>query len=85
MTDPKPSRQLTAAEIIGLTDAEIIRALRIIRHSSRSQRNGRHIQSINAVAQAAGLSRMQCYRISNGQPIGPKARTGLSLVLRAVT
>jgi hypothetical protein len=44
-------------------------------------RYGRHIQSINAVAITAGLNRRQLYRIANGEPIGDRARAGLSHAL----
>jgi hypothetical protein len=71
--DDKPSRQLP--------DEEIRRLIRCIRHSSQSDRYGRRTQSINAVAQAAGLSRKQLYRIAAGEPLGPRARMELSRVL----
>jgi hypothetical protein len=64
-----------------LTDAEIVRRLRFIRYSSRADRYGRHIQSINAVALAAGLNRRQLYRVANGEPIGDRARVALSHAL----
>jgi len=64
-----------------MTDEEIRQRLRGVRHSSRADRYGRHIQSINSVAIAAGLSRKQIYRICDGSPIGPRARMGLSRVL----
>jgi hypothetical protein len=64
-----------------MTDEDIRRRLRGVRHSLRADRYGRHIQSINAVAIAAGLSRKQIYRICNGSPIGPRARMGLNRVL----
>ena len=64
-----------------MTDEEIRWLLKVIRHSSRADRYGRHIQSINAVAIAAGLSRRQIYRVIHGEPIGPRARIGLSRVL----
>jgi hypothetical protein len=63
-----------------MTDEEIRWTLKVIRHSSRADRYGRHIRSINAVAIAAGLSRMQIYRIIHGEPIGPRARMQLRRV-----
>ena len=63
-----------------MTDEEIRRMLKIVRNSSRAERYGRHIRSINAVAIAAGLNRRQLYRIVNGEPIGPRARMQLSRV-----
>jgi hypothetical protein len=64
-----------------MTDEEIRRRLRVIRHSSKAERYGRHIQSINAVALGAGLNRRQLYRIVNGEPIGDRARVALRRVL----
>jgi hypothetical protein len=64
-----------------LSDEDIVRQLRAIRYSSRADRYGRRTTSINAVALCAGLNRRQLYRIVNGEPIGDRARVGLSLVL----
>lgn len=67
--------------LVTLSDEEIIRRLRVIRHSSRSARYGRHILSMNAIAVAAGLARERLHRVVNGEPIGRKYRTELSRVL----
>jgi hypothetical protein len=64
-----------------LSDEDIVRKLRIICHSSRSERYARRATSINGIALAAGLNRRQLYRIVNGEPIGDRARVGLSRVL----
>jgi hypothetical protein len=66
-------------------DEAIRRWIQVVRHSSRAARYGRRITSINAVAQAAGLSRKHLYRIANGEPIGPRARAELSRVLTCDT
>jgi hypothetical protein len=64
-----------------LSDAEIIRRLRIIRHSSTFERNARRAPSINGTANAAGVSREYLHQIINGKPIGRYARPKLSRVL----
>jgi hypothetical protein len=61
-----------------LSDDEIVRRLREIRFSPSAHRNGRRAASINAAATVAGLSRMQVYRVIHGEPLGARARAGLS-------
>ena len=61
-----------------LSDAEIVRRLTTIRHSSRAARYGRRITSINSIATAAGIARETVHRIINGASIGPRARAELS-------
>lgn len=64
-----------------LSDDEIRRRLRAIRHSSRHERNARRAPSINATAAAAGLSRETLYCIARDEPIGQRARRELTRVL----
>jgi hypothetical protein len=64
-----------------LSDAEIIRRLRTIRHSPSRERYARRAPSINGIAKAAGISREYLFRLLKGEPIGSPAREKLSLVL----
>ena len=61
-----------------LSDHEIIRRLRTVRHSSQDERNARRAPSINAIATRAGLTREAVYRIIRTGSLGTKSRAGLS-------
>lgn len=65
-----------------LSDAEILRRLREIRHSSRTERYARRAVSMNAIAQSADLSRCHLHDIAAGRrPLGPISRHALSQAL----
>ena len=65
-----------------LSDAEIIRRLRAVRHSSRIKRNARRAPSINALADQAGLTRAMLYEILKTGRLGPKSRKGLTIAFQ---
>lgn len=50
-----------------MTTEEIIRAIRVIRHSSKRERNAGRLPSINRLAQETGLQRQAFYRIASGE------------------
>ncbi len=64
-----------------LSDDEIVRRLRVIRHSPTHYRNGHQAPSINALSALSSLSRKQIYRICQGEPLGPRSRAELSQAL----
>jgi hypothetical protein len=65
-----------------LSDAEIIRRLRVIRQSLKNERYARRIQSVNAVAVQAGLNRTYVHALIAGtRNLGPQTRGKLSVVL----
>ena len=64
-----------------LSDAEIVRRLRIIKHSPQHDRCARRTPSLNAIANAVSITRMQIYRIIRGDPLGPRSRSELNRVM----
>lgn len=65
-----------------LSDEEIIRRLKLVRHSSRVERNARRILSMNRIAEQTGLSRKHLYALCNGtDPITPNVRRRLSDIM----
>jgi hypothetical protein len=65
-----------------MTDEEIIRALKAIRHSSISDRVAGRSRSISDVAKASGICNMHIYCIIKGSyRLGPKSRAALSCAL----
>lgn len=65
-----------------LSDAEILRRLRIIRHSPQHLRNARKAPSINGLATAANLARCHLHDLEAGRRnLGPVSRTSLSQAL----
>ena len=65
-----------------LSDDEILRRLKTIRHSPSFERNARRATSMNGIATASGLSREYLHRLANGsERLGPRAREALSRVL----
>ena len=68
--------------LVTLTKAEIVRRLRIIRHSSRTERYARRAPSMNGIALAAGLSREFIHKIAEGTRLpSPRAVDALSRAL----
>ena len=65
-----------------MTDEEIFRRLRTIRHSSKHERNARRALSINAVATMTGLSRVAIYEVLRTGRLGPRSRPALSKALK---
>ena len=76
----KPSKPETS-----LGEAEIRRRLQAIRFSSKHERNCRRAISINAVAQAAGLSRISIYAYTNGLHISDQRRRQLTVALNLLS
>jgi hypothetical protein len=65
-----------------LPDDEIIRRLRMIRYSSRHERQARRAPSIRAVALQAGIRKDHLYRLLSGRRhLTDRLRQGLSLAL----
>jgi len=64
-----------------LSDAEIMRRLRAIRYSDRSERQARRIQSINGIAREAGMPRPYLFEIVSTGRLGSLSREKLSRVL----
>jgi hypothetical protein len=64
-----------------LSDEEIVRRLRIIRHSPQADRYARRATSMNGIAQAADVAREYLYSIVNGEPFGQRTRLALSRIL----
>jgi hypothetical protein len=64
-----------------LADDEIIKRLRTIRFSSRSERCARRLVSVSSIATVSGLSRRYLYRIALGERPGPRSAAILSRVL----
>ncbi len=64
-----------------LTDDEIRRRLREIKHSPRYLRYGRHLPSMNAVCQASGVSRNRVYQIALGSGFTEQTRGALTRAL----
>jgi hypothetical protein len=65
-----------------LSDEEIIRRLKEVRHSSISDRVAGRSTSIAEIARCSGVTNMHIYCIINGTyQIGPKSREGLSRAL----
>jgi hypothetical protein len=64
-----------------LSDQEIVRRLRAIRHSPASLRNARKAPSINAIALRADLSRNAVYVVASTGRVGPNARPKLVAAL----
>jgi transcriptional regulator with XRE-family HTH domain len=61
-----------------MTDEEIIRPLKAIRHSSRGDRVRRRSLTMADVARETGISRETLQKIASGQlTIGPSTRTAL--------
>jgi hypothetical protein len=73
MTDAKPSRQLTAAEIV--------RELRRLRHDPANGRGKARKVPIRRIAAQAGLSRASLYRAINEGLLSDNSREALSPVL----
>ena len=65
-----------------LSDHEIIRRLRMIRYSSRHERQARRITSLRSIATASGIQIDYLYRVLSGQRhLTDRLRQHLSLVL----
>ena len=64
-----------------LSDAEIVRRLRAIRFSPTHLRNARRAPSMNGLATKAGLTREWLFQLTNGAPMGNKARSRLTMAL----
>ncbi len=65
-----------------LSDAEIVRRLRIIRHSPQHLRNARKAPSINGLATAANLARCHLHDLAAGRRnLGSLSRAALSQAL----
>jgi hypothetical protein len=61
-----------------MTDEDLTRQLKAIRHSSRGDRSHKRSLSMSAVARETGISRETLQKIASGQlPIGPSTRTAL--------
>lgn len=56
-----------------LSDAEIVRRLSIIRHSSRAARYGGYLPSISGVASRAGITQQAIYQILKTGSLGVSA------------
>jgi predicted DNA-binding transcriptional regulator AlpA len=66
-----------------LPDVEILRFLTHIRYSSTAARNARKAISINAIAEAAGITRAAIYAMLKTGSIGP-SRARLSAAIERV-
>jgi hypothetical protein len=64
-----------------LTDAEIFRRLRTIKHSSPTERNARRAPSIHGLAQHAGLTTAAIYQVLKKGSLGRVSRPALALAL----
>jgi hypothetical protein len=81
--DTQPAEIVRNERTVTMSDEEIVRRLKVIRHSPDSLRNGRKIPSINGIATAVGLSRDYIYKIASGlRTPGPNAAAALSSVLK---
>jgi hypothetical protein len=63
-----------------LSDQEIVRRLKAIRFSTRSERQARRAPSINAIAKQAGLARPYLFEIISTGRLGSTARAKLNRV-----
>jgi len=61
-----------------LSDDEITRQIKEVRHSSRTDRNASRILSINHIAQATGLSREIIYQVARGAKLTGRVRQKLA-------
>jgi len=65
-----------------LTDYEIMRRLRMIRYSSRHERQARRARSLRSIAAESGIQIDYLYRVLSGQRhLTDRLRQHLSLVL----
>jgi transcriptional regulator with XRE-family HTH domain len=61
-----------------MTDEEILRALKTIRHSSYPDRVRKRSLTMSGLARATGITRENLHNIASGKTsIGPKTRTAL--------
>lgn len=61
-----------------MTDQDILRQLKAIRHSSSADRIRRRSRTISDVARETGIARETLQKTASGQlPIGPRTRTAL--------
>lgn len=61
-----------------MTDEEIIRPLKAIRHGSPADRIRRRTVTLSDVARETGITRGTLHKIASGElPIGPKTRSAL--------
>jgi hypothetical protein len=67
-----------------MTAAEVVRQLRIIRHSAQAARIGRRVPGIRTVARAAGLSFRTVYSIVQTGHITSDQAMALARALEAV-
>jgi hypothetical protein len=68
-----------------LSDDEILRRLREVRHSPQASRNARQAVSINGIANAANLSRCHVHDLQAGRrALGPISRLALSEALTSL-
>jgi hypothetical protein len=61
-----------------LSDEEIIRQLKAVRHSDVTERNARRAPSMNAISERVGVSLNYLYRLCKGEPLGRYTRQKLS-------
>jgi hypothetical protein len=68
-----------------LSDEEIVRRLRTIRHSPRQERMGRRVPSLRSIARVSGVSHITIYRIIRTGRISQKVGAVLAQAIEAVT
>ena len=61
-----------------MTDEDLIRQLKAVRHSSRGERSHRRSLTMSGIARETGITRESLHNIASGKTsIGPKTRTAL--------
>ena len=64
-----------------LTHDEIVKAVRLIRYSSKAKRNGRKTLTIGALSRAAGISRETTYQVAKTGRMSPETALNLQHAL----
>jgi hypothetical protein len=65
-----------------MTDEEIVRQLKTVKHSSQHERNARRATSINDLAVRTGITRAWLYEIMRTGRVGRRSRQPLSKALQ---
>jgi Zn ribbon nucleic-acid-binding protein len=64
-----------------LTDEEIVRRIRIVRHTPQEERLAHRAPSLQSIAQAAGIARKRLYEIAKTGHMSPRDRVKLEAIL----
>jgi hypothetical protein len=83
-TPPARAYRLTDQKSPPMTAEQVVRQIRIIRHSPRAPRIGRRVPGIRTIAKKAGLSWRSLYLIAETGRISPDQVVALGPALQAV-